>query len=137
MKRAVLILIAALLVLLVYPSTHPFAKSLDRSNDGPIVITPYPGGPPIALTDSNDDDSDDGDADGVAGNPTRGDRPVGTSTGSVVSAQALLVRQKPVLATNCMSLKVSMLQNSQPMASATAGKTAQKRLRKILAFQDD
>ena len=89
MKRTVLILIAALLVLLVYPSTHPFAKSLDRSNDGPTVITPYPGGPPIALTDS--DDSDDGDADGVAGNPTRGDKPVGTSNGNVVTTQAFMV----------------------------------------------
>jgi hypothetical protein len=79
MKRAAFILIAALLVLLVYPSTHPFAKSLDPANTGPIVVTPYPGTQPIVLTDSDDDDSDDGDADGLTGYRDRGERPGGTS----------------------------------------------------------
>jgi len=79
MKRAGIILIAALLVLLVYPSTHPFAKSLDPADGGPIVVTPYPGQQPIAMTDDDDDDSDDGDADGITGYRDRGTRPDGTS----------------------------------------------------------
>ena len=78
MKRTILILIAALLVLLVYPSTHPIAKSLDPVDNGPIVITPYPGQQPIALTDSDDEDSDDGDADGLTGNRDRGTVPGGS-----------------------------------------------------------
>jgi hypothetical protein len=79
MKRATLILIAALLVLLVCPSTHPFAKSLDPADSGPIVITPYPGQLPIAFTDSGDGDSDDGDADGITGNRERDTKPGGSA----------------------------------------------------------
>ena len=68
MKRAVLILVAALLVLLVYPSTHPFAKSAELWGvSGPSVITPKSQGDPIAYSDDNDDGSDDGDSDDVAG----------------------------------------------------------------------
>ena len=68
MKRAVLILVAALIVLLVYPSTHPFAKSSDLwGTSGPSVITPKSNGDPIAYSGDNDDDSDDGDSDDVAG----------------------------------------------------------------------
>jgi hypothetical protein len=84
MKRTILILFAALLVLLVYPSTHPFAKSQDPVESGPIVVTPATGDlPPIVLSGS--DDSDDGDADGVAGHRGGHARP----DGSARSAQAL------------------------------------------------
>jgi hypothetical protein len=68
MKRAVLIVFAALLVLLVYPSTHPYAKSSAPGNfDQPSVITPKIHGDPIAYSDDDDDGSDDGDSDDVAG----------------------------------------------------------------------
>ena len=68
MKRAVLILVAALLVLLVYPSTHPYAKSSAPGNfNQPSVITPKTLGGPIAYSDDNDGGSDDGDSDDVAG----------------------------------------------------------------------
>ena len=72
MKRVVLVLMAALLVLLVYPSTHPLAaSSRSLSIDGPtIIVSPRSITPPIDL--SGDDDDDDGDADGVAG--TRNDK---------------------------------------------------------------
>ena len=74
MKRAVLIIVAALLVLLVYPSTHPYAKSAELwGSSGPSVITPKAGGDPIAYSDDSDDDSDDGDSDDVAGWKGRGD----------------------------------------------------------------
>ncbi len=76
MKRAVLILVATLIVLLVYPSTHPFAKSSDLwGTSGPSVITPKSNGDPIAYSDDNDDDSDDGDSDDVAGWADRGAGP--------------------------------------------------------------
>jgi hypothetical protein len=68
MKRAVLILFAALLVLLVYPSTHPYAKSSAPGNfNQPTVITPKDHGDPIAYSDDSDGDSDGGDSDDVAG----------------------------------------------------------------------
>jgi hypothetical protein len=68
MKRAIFILVAALLVLLVYPSTHPYAKSAELwGSTGPSVITPKSGGDPIAYSDDSDDGSDDGDSDDVAG----------------------------------------------------------------------
>jgi hypothetical protein len=70
MKRAVLILFAALLVLLVYPSTHPYAKSSAPGNfNQPTVITPKVHGDPIAYSD----DGDDGDGDDVAGYRGGGD----------------------------------------------------------------
>jgi hypothetical protein len=68
MKRAVLIAIAALLVLLVYPSTHPFAKSSAPGNfNQPSVISPKVHGDPIVFADNDDGGSDDGDGDDVAG----------------------------------------------------------------------
>jgi hypothetical protein len=74
MKRAVFILVAALLVLLVYPSTHPYAKTAELwGANGPSVITPKADGDPIAYTDDSDGDSDDGDSDDVAGWKGRGD----------------------------------------------------------------
>jgi hypothetical protein len=79
MKRAIFILIAALLVLLVYPSTHPYAKSRDAVMDGPIVVTPPTGELPIVLSDSDDDDSDDGDADGLTGSRGGHTKPGGSS----------------------------------------------------------
>jgi len=67
MKRTSLFLIAALLVLLVYPSTHPLAASPDKlSYDLPNIIASKSITPPI---DMNDND-DDGDADDITG--TRG-----------------------------------------------------------------
>jgi hypothetical protein len=68
MKRAVLIAIAALLVLLVYPSTHPYAKSSAPGNfNQPSVISPKIHGDPIAYSDNDDGGSDNGDGDDVAG----------------------------------------------------------------------
>ena len=76
MKRAIFILIAALLVLLVYPSTHAYAKSPKPGIiTGPTVITPVSDGGPTSYTDSNDDGSDDGDSDDVAGWRDRDTKP--------------------------------------------------------------
>jgi hypothetical protein len=69
MKRAIFIFVAALLVLLVYPSTHPMAKAPGEM----IVVSPPAGSPslgnepPIAQSDDSSDDSDDGDADSITG----------------------------------------------------------------------
>jgi hypothetical protein len=66
MKRAVLIFVAALLVLLIYPSTHPLAVSPGYGiKGGPSIISSQSDTPPIDTTESGD--GDDGDADGVAG----------------------------------------------------------------------
>lgn len=82
MKRAVLIIVAALLVLLVYPSTHPQAKTTKSgAQDVPVVIAPFSGnGPPIAFSDDSDEESDDGDLDDVAGYKGLGTKPIGQST---------------------------------------------------------
>jgi hypothetical protein len=80
MKRVVLVLVAALLVLLVYPSTHPLAaSSRSGGSDGPtIVVLPHSDIPPIDM--SGDDDDEDGDADDIAG--TRGSKS-NPGTGSI------------------------------------------------------
>ncbi len=66
MKRALLVLIAAVLVLLVYPSTHPLAASPGKLvYDMPNIISSKSITPPIDLNGS--DDEDDGDADGILG----------------------------------------------------------------------
>jgi hypothetical protein len=85
MKRAIFILVAALLVLLVYPSTHPYAKSAKPGViTGPAVITPFSGtGPPIALSGDSEDDSDDGDADDLSGYKDKDSRPEGSTVGPV------------------------------------------------------
>jgi hypothetical protein len=82
MKRAIFIAIAALLVLLVYPSTHPYAQSSKMGFvDRPSVITPLPGdGPPIVYSQENEDDSDDGDLDDVAGYKSGSSKPVDRSS---------------------------------------------------------
>jgi hypothetical protein len=76
MKRTIYIVVAALLVLLIYPSTHPFAKSPNPVvQSGPSVIPASAGdGPPIAYSDDDDDGS--GDADDITG--CRDGRPVGS-----------------------------------------------------------
>lgn len=62
MKRAVLICIAALLVLLTYPSTYSLAKESDLSDSSAIVSgADLDGG--VSLSGSGDD----GDADDLAG----------------------------------------------------------------------
>ena len=59
-------LIAALLVLLVYPSTHPLAASPDNlSYQVPNIISSKSIAPPIDMNDADDDD--DGDADSIGG----------------------------------------------------------------------
>jgi hypothetical protein len=71
MKRAMLIVVAALLVLLVYPSTHPLAKSpMVGQLDQPSIISPKANGDPIAYSDDSDGDS--GDSDDVAGSRGKG-----------------------------------------------------------------
>jgi hypothetical protein len=90
MKRAILIVIAALLVLLVYPSTHPYAKSPIPVTDT-SVIPPLSGdGPPIAFSDDSDDDSDDGDMDGIGGFRDRDRKPTGSSNGASASGRVLI-----------------------------------------------
>lgn len=62
MKRVVLICIAALLVLLTYPSTYSLAKESDLSDSSAIVSgADLDGG--VSLSGSGDD----GDADDLAG----------------------------------------------------------------------
>lgn len=79
MKRAIYICIAALLVLLVYPSTHPLAKSPGLTVViGPNGGSPSSGDPPIAQSGDSDDDSDDGDADSITGYKI--ERKVGTGS---------------------------------------------------------
>lgn len=83
MKRAMLILVAALAVLLVYPATMPSAKS-PSTNDSPTIhiITPHvPGGDDPNGTDDNDD----GDADDVSG--FKDGRPSGATV--VISAKSM------------------------------------------------
>lgn len=65
MKRATCILVAALLVLLICPSTHLFAKSYHQGDsDGPVVIPPSSNDDqPIDFCDGDDD----GDADTITG----------------------------------------------------------------------
>lgn len=87
MKRAVLILIAALVVFLVYPSTHPSAKtSASEISNGPSVMSPRSQGLPINLTGSGDD----GDSDDVAGGRARDQvhLPNVTLSGSSLNAPA-------------------------------------------------
>ena len=85
MKRAFIVFIAALAVMLVYPTSMLSAKSahITTDTDSPIIITTpnIPDGPAFS------GDDDDGDGDGIAGIrggiPTRG--PVGmASTGQTV-----------------------------------------------------
>ena len=85
MRRALIVFIAALAVMLVYPTTMLSAKSspITTDQDSPTIIsTPYiPDGP--AYTG----DDDDGDGDGIAGIrggiPIRG--PVGANTAGEIA----------------------------------------------------
>lgn len=80
MKRTIYIVIAALLVLLFYPSTHPFAKSPNPvvQSSPSVIPSPTGDGPPIAYSDDDDDGS--GDADDITGN--RNGRPTCVPMGS-------------------------------------------------------
>ena len=62
MKRAVLICIAALLVLLTYPSTYSLAKTSDLT-DSPAIVSGADLDGGVSLSGSGDD----GDADDLAG----------------------------------------------------------------------
>ena len=68
MKRAVFILVAVLLVVLSYPSTHPYAGPV-KSNLGPNIVETKGGttGPSASDDDGTGTTADDGDLDGVAG----------------------------------------------------------------------
>jgi len=66
MKRWFFIVVAALVVLLSYPSTHALAGS-ESDISKPRILTPLAGGEPIALSGETDGDGDGGDADGLAG----------------------------------------------------------------------
>jgi hypothetical protein len=93
MKRSIFILVAALLVLLVYPSTHPYAKSPTPGLIiGPSVITPLSGAdPPIAYSDDSDDDADDGDGDAIGGYRERDRKPNGSAYISSPGGRAVVV----------------------------------------------
>ena len=76
MKRAMLLLVTVLAVVLVYPATAPSAKSYRVATDSPNIIT-GPSGYEDPIDLSGDGDGDDGDGDGIAG--IRGDRRSGVS----------------------------------------------------------
>ena len=64
MKRAFLVIIAALLVCLSYPSTHTVSASSDNSTNIQIISTKGGSGGPML---DGEEGEDEGDADGVAG----------------------------------------------------------------------
>jgi hypothetical protein len=66
MKRALLVLVAALVVLLAYPSTQSNAGIGGPGYIEPSVTTTAPGGTPLGV-DSGSGDGSDGDADGLSG----------------------------------------------------------------------
>jgi len=75
MKRAVFIIIAALLVVLSYPSAHPFAgPAKSPYSDGPNIVSTIDGvtGPSASGEEGGGSSADDGDLDGVAGVKKRG-----------------------------------------------------------------
>lgn len=75
MKRAWLILIAVLAIVLAYPATLPSAKSPANGTDTPTIVLP-----PLGDGPDGSGESDDGDADDPSGNKIRGkDRPTGSS----------------------------------------------------------
>ncbi len=72
MKRALVIIITALAVLLVYPSTDLLAKSPKTSDTPSVSIIPSYFGQPqppgqTGGTGDDDDDGDPGDADDLSG----------------------------------------------------------------------
>ena len=94
MKRAWLILITALAVLLVYPATAPFAKRSSDSHDtfDKRIITSKPDRPIGDNLDPNGE-GDSGDADDTAGlkdpkSPDGGFREVGFRAGVTKYAEA-------------------------------------------------
>ncbi len=79
MKRALLIVFAALLVILVYPSTHPLAKSPSAGAPGgpEVVVLPSLDNPDLSLV--GDGDGDGGDADDLSGYKSGKTKPVGSA----------------------------------------------------------
>jgi hypothetical protein len=93
MKRALWIALAALLVILVYPSTHPLAKS-PRAGvpDGPEIAVPLSlENPSISLVGENDGDGDDGDADDLSGYKSGKTNPTGSSGNRVGQGRFVLM----------------------------------------------
>lgn len=82
MKRTLFIIVAALLVLLSYPSTYSHAGNTSTkqlSVDKPHVFVPSDAtGTPTVQPDANSDD--DGDADGVLGIRNNNQRPGGSAS---------------------------------------------------------
>ncbi len=70
MKRAFLLIVAALIVLLTCPSTDSFAGPDSPYITDPSVIAKPDADGPVG---TGDNDDDDGDADGVAGFKTKWD----------------------------------------------------------------
>jgi len=72
MKRALLVLVAALVVLLAYPSTQSIAGSGGPGYTEPVVTSKDTGGGGAPLgVDSGSGDGSDGDADGLSGIDTK------------------------------------------------------------------
>ena len=67
MKRTLLFVIAALLVLLSYPSTHSHAGTTKQLNSEKPSIMVKSGGGDDGITLAGTDDDDDGDSDGILG----------------------------------------------------------------------
>ena len=83
MKRAFVLLVAALAILLVYPASMPSAKSPGKTDNPTIItITPVSGPGANALGQSGEDD--DGDQDDIAG-IKKGKRPSGGGIGALSS----------------------------------------------------
>ena len=88
MKRATLFLVAAVMAMvLVYPAATPFASPPTLQDiPTPQIITPQAGvDEPVYAGDG-----DGGDADDLAGNKERKDKPVGVNDGFGVVIQARL-----------------------------------------------
>lgn len=79
MKRACILVVALLAILLVYPASMPSAKSPGRTDHPTIqVITPISGPGDRGFSQSGEDD--DGDQDDIAG-IKKGRRPLGGGSG--------------------------------------------------------
>lgn len=84
MKRALLVLVAALAFLLAYPSTQSVAGHSSPYLDGPVTTKLVGGGP--SGTDGADEDG--GDADGLSGFSNK--RDIGDMGGTTTASGSLL-----------------------------------------------
>jgi|GEM_PF-3272981 len=98
MKRALFTVVAALVVLLSYPSTHSLAgtngQALNKGASHPVAVGRY-GGPYGGPIGAGTSDSNDGDADGLAG--IRGGTHPGLGDGLGSSSMSRNVKMRTLL----------------------------------------